>query len=78
MAMDETGSCGSRGKDQKPPSANNRLQQKKTEVYNEVLQRLKEIGRSEAQEMDFDHQLWAHFNRLPHRLRLLPQLFVIR
>ncbi|XP_041999561.1 serine/threonine-protein kinase STY46-like isoform X2 [Salvia splendens] len=67
MAMEETGSCGSSGKDQKPPSASNRLQQKKTEVYNEVLQRLKEIGRSEAQEMDFDHQLWAHFNRLPHR-----------
>ncbi|KAL1565869.1 Serine/threonine-protein kinase sty46 [Salvia divinorum] len=67
MAMEETGSCGSRGMDRKPTSVNNRLQQKKTEVYNEVLQRLKEIGRSEAQEMDFDHQLWAHFNRLPHR-----------
>ncbi|KAL1541186.1 Serine/threonine-protein kinase sty46 [Salvia divinorum] len=66
MAMEDIGSCGSRGEDHKP-SAASRLQHKKAEAYNEVLRRLKEVGHFEAQEMDFDNQLWAHFNRLPPR-----------
>ena len=70
MAMEDVGSCRSGGEDQKP-SAASRFQHKKAEVYNEVLRRLKEVGHLEAQEMDFDHQLWAHFNRLPPRLHLL-------
>ncbi|CAI9765428.1 unnamed protein product [Fraxinus pennsylvanica] len=40
---------------------------KKVEVYNEVLRRLKDLKHPEAQEPDFDDQLWAHFNRLPAR-----------
>ncbi|XP_057805916.1 serine/threonine-protein kinase STY46-like isoform X2 [Salvia miltiorrhiza] len=68
MVMEDIGSCGSTRREEKPSSAKtSRLQQKKAEVYNEVLRRLKEVGHYEAQEMDFDHQLWAHFNRLPPR-----------
>ncbi|KAH6813270.1 ACT-like protein tyrosine kinase family protein [Perilla frutescens var. frutescens] len=66
MVMEDKESCGSR-RVEKTSSAKSRAQQKKTEVYNEVLRRLKEVGHSEAHQMDFDDQLWAHFNRLPPR-----------
>lgn len=70
MVMEEDKeSCGSR-RVETPSSAKSRAQQKKAEVYNEVLRRLKEVGHYEAQEMDFDDQLWAHFNRLPPRSHL--------
>lgn len=48
-------------------TAKSRQQEKKVEVYHEVLRRLKEVDHSEAQEMGFDDHLWAHFNRLPPR-----------
>lgn len=73
MVMEDKESCGSR-RVETPPSAKSRAQQKKAEVYNEVLRRLKEGGLDEAQEMDFDDQLWAHFNRLPPRFHLYPSI----
>ncbi|KAL6531916.1 Serine/threonine-protein kinase sty46 [Orobanche minor] len=50
-----------------PSATTSRQQMKKVEVYNEVLRRLKETKHPEAQDMDFDDQLWVHFNRLPAR-----------
>ena len=44
-----------------------RQERLKLEVYNEVLWRLKDSDHFEAQDSDFDDQLWAHFNRLPTR-----------
>lgn len=68
MVMEDQESCGSRRfQEQSSSSAKSRSQQKKTEVYNEVLRRLIEAGHSEAQDMEFDHQLRTHFNRLPLR-----------
>ncbi|CAK9152334.1 unnamed protein product [Ilex paraguariensis] len=49
---------------------NTRQQRKKLEVYNEVLRRLKDSNNLEANEPGFDHELWAHFNRLPTRYAL--------
>ncbi|KAI3447912.1 hypothetical protein Pfo_004577 [Paulownia fortunei] len=65
MVMEDNESCGSRGVESS--AANSRQQRKKVEVYSEVLRRLKEAEHPEAQEMAFDDQLWAHFNRLPAR-----------
>lgn len=65
MVMEDNESCGSRVVESS--SAKSRQQQKKVEVYNEVLRRLKETDHPEAQEPAFDDQLWAHFNRLPSR-----------
>ncbi|KAL7156361.1 hypothetical protein ABFS83_02G004200 [Erythranthe nasuta] len=65
MVMEDNESCGSRVVESS--SAKSRQQQKKVEVYNEVLRRLKESDHPEAQEPGFDDQLWAHFNRLPAR-----------
>nr|GFA92786.1 serine/threonine-protein kinase STY46-like isoform X1 [Tanacetum cinerariifolium] len=44
-----------------------RYQIQKLQVYNEILQRLKEAGNEEAIEPGFDDDLLAHFNRLPNR-----------
>ncbi|KAL7118478.1 hypothetical protein ACP275_02G004100 [Erythranthe tilingii] len=65
MVMEDNESCGSRVVESS--SAKSRQQQKKVEVFNEVLRRLKESDHPEAQEPGFDDQLWAHFNRLPAR-----------
>ncbi|GJR95284.1 ACT domain-containing protein [Tanacetum coccineum] len=43
-----------------------RYQIQKLEVYNEILQRLKEAGNEEAIKPGFDDDLLAHFNRLPN------------
>lgn len=69
MVMEDNESCGSRVVESS--AAKSRHQQKKVEVYNEVLRRLKDSDHPEAQEPAFDDQLWAHFNRLPARLPLL-------
>ncbi|XP_074275711.1 serine/threonine-protein kinase STY46-like [Silene latifolia] len=45
-------------------------QRQKMEVYNEVLEKLKELNHSEAITPGFDDQLWAHFHRLPVRYAL--------
>ncbi|XP_022896680.1 serine/threonine-protein kinase STY46-like isoform X1 [Olea europaea var. sylvestris] len=65
MAMEDNESCSSRVVES--VATKNRQHRKKVEVYNEVLRRLKESNHPEAQEPDFDDQLWAHFNRLPAR-----------
>ncbi|KAJ7001551.1 serine/threonine-protein kinase STY46 isoform X2 [Populus alba] len=44
--------------------------QRKLEVYNEILRRLKESNHEEANLPGFDDQLWTHFNRLPTRYAL--------
>lgn len=61
MAMENKESCSSRVEEL--VATKNSQHQKKVEVYNEVLRRLKDSNHSEAQEADFDDQLWAHFNR---------------
>ncbi|KAL6497932.1 Serine/threonine-protein kinase sty46 [Orobanche hederae] len=66
MAMKDNESIGSKGAVE-PSATTSRQQMKKVEVYNEVLRRLKETKHPEAQDMAFDDQLWAHFNRLPAR-----------
>ncbi|KAK9666747.1 hypothetical protein RND81_14G208100 [Saponaria officinalis] len=55
-----------------PPwtAAQNSRQQRKVEVYNEVLRRLKESNNPEAVVPGFDDELWAHFYRLPARYAL--------
>ncbi|KAL2459932.1 ACT-like protein tyrosine kinase family protein [Abeliophyllum distichum] len=65
MVMEDNESCNSRVMES--VATKNRQQRKKVEVYNEVLRRLKDSNHPEAQEPDFDDQLWAHFNRLPAR-----------
>ncbi|KAL9231866.1 hypothetical protein vseg_007032 [Gypsophila vaccaria] len=45
-------------------------QQRKVEVYNDVLRRLKESNNPEALSPAFDDELWAHFHRLPARYAL--------
>ncbi|CAI9769782.1 unnamed protein product [Fraxinus pennsylvanica] len=65
MVMKDNESCSSRVVESM--DTKNRQHRKKVEVYNEVLRRLKESNHPEAQEPDFDDQLWAHFNRLPAR-----------
>ncbi|KAF5786223.1 putative dual-specificity kinase TKL-Pl-4 family [Helianthus annuus] len=78
MVMEGNESCSSRSMSPSPsPSrtaANNssghRHQMKKLEVYNEVLNRLKESDNEEANEPGFDDELLAHFNRLPTRYAL--------
>ncbi|KAG8368040.1 hypothetical protein BUALT_Bualt15G0004100 [Buddleja alternifolia] len=66
MVMEDNESCGSRVVESSAGKSS-RQQQKKAEVYNEVLRRLKEADHPEAQEPAFDDQLWTHFNRLPAR-----------
>ncbi|KAH9624282.1 hypothetical protein KSS87_004140 [Heliosperma pusillum] len=49
---------------------NSRHLRQKLEVYNQVLQRLKESNVPEALLPGFDDQLWSHFHRLPARYAL--------
>ncbi|CAI9104762.1 OLC1v1003512C1 [Oldenlandia corymbosa var. corymbosa] len=76
VVMEDNESCGSRmaaestNSNSSNSSNSNRQLNKKVEVYNEVLRRLKELGHPESLSPDFDHQLWAHFNRLPTRYAL--------
>ncbi|KAI7750646.1 hypothetical protein M8C21_012692 [Ambrosia artemisiifolia] len=79
MVMDGTESCSSRSVDSSPSpsrtvtnvnSSGHRQQMKKLEVYNDVLNRLKELNNEEANEPGFDDELLAHFNRLPTRYAL--------
>ncbi|KAL8552983.1 hypothetical protein ACS0TY_001597 [Phlomoides rotata] len=67
MMKEDIESCGSRGAESTSSGKSRQQQQKKVEVYHEVLRRLKEVGHPEAREIGFDDHLWAHFNRLPPR-----------
>ncbi|KAL1811621.1 hypothetical protein DCAR_0623741 [Daucus carota subsp. sativus] len=68
MVMEDNESCSSRVVESM--GVNSRQERMKLEVYNEVLWRLKDSNHPEAQDSDFDDQLWAHFNRLPTRYAL--------
>lgn len=65
MAMDDTESCGSRPVDTSSSPPKQSLQNKRLEVFNEVLTRLQD--HDEAKLPAFEDQLWLHFNRLPPR-----------
>lgn len=81
MAMESNESCSSRSMESSPSRTvtnnNNRQQLKKIEVYNEVLNRLKNSNIDEANQPGFDDELLAHFNRLPTRYMYTHALFVI-
>ncbi|KAL8234380.1 hypothetical protein R6Q59_020480 [Mikania micrantha] len=76
MLTESNESCSSRSMESSPSRtlANNssahRNQMKKLEVYNEVLNRLKESNNEEVNEPGFEDELLAHFNRLPARYAL--------
>ncbi|KAJ0653017.1 hypothetical protein HanOQP8_Chr15g0578771 [Helianthus annuus] len=67
MAMEDTESCGSRAVES-PKKSKQRRQ--KLEVYNDVLTRLYDMRHEDTQQVDFEDQLWIHFNRLPARYAL--------
>ncbi|KAM0055159.1 putative dual-specificity kinase TKL-Pl-4 family [Helianthus debilis subsp. tardiflorus] len=67
MAMEDTESCGSRAVES-PQKSKQRRQ--KLEVYNDVLTRLYDMRHEDTQQVDFEDQLWIHFNRLPARYAL--------
>lgn len=62
-------SCGS-GPAHSLQSQHLRQQRQKQEVYDEVLRRIQESNREEANLLGFDDQLWLHFNRLSARYAL--------
>ncbi|KAK1419356.1 hypothetical protein QVD17_28522 [Tagetes erecta] len=75
MAMENNESCSSRSIESSPSRSvannnHNRHQMKKLEVYNEVLNRLKQSDIEEVNQPGFDDELLAHFNRLPTRYAL--------
>ncbi|GMJ06934.1 serine/threonine/tyrosine kinase 46 [Hibiscus trionum] len=59
-------SCGCKAKDASPFQSRHQ-QRQKLEVYNEVLRRLRESGKDEANRPGFEDELWTHFKRLPTR-----------
>ncbi|GJS84495.1 serine/threonine-protein kinase STY46 [Tanacetum coccineum] len=63
-------SCRSNKSVESSSSSPQRNQMKKLEVYNDVLNRLKDISNDEVNQPGFDQQLLAHFNRLPTRYAL--------
>ncbi|XVE93924.1 hypothetical protein REPUB_Repub01dG0236000 [Reevesia pubescens] len=68
MVMEDNESCGSKANDTSPLQS--RQQRQKLNVYNEVLQRLRESDKEEAIRPGFEDELWTHFNRLPSRYAL--------
>ncbi|KAK4258458.1 hypothetical protein QN277_004905 [Acacia crassicarpa] len=70
MAMEDNESRARGAQETSSSPAQNRQQRQKLQVYNEVLRRLKESNNEEAMQPGFQHQLWAHFNRLPTRYAL--------
>lgn len=74
--MEDTESCSSTGTESNS-TQNRKSRLKKTEIYQEVLQRMKDFKREELSEPGFEDELWNHFNRLPMRYTLLPYPFYI-
>lgn len=66
MVMEDNESCGSKASDTSSP-VQSRQQRQKLKVYNEVLRRLRESDKEEANRPGFDDELWTHFHRLPTR-----------
>ncbi|WRX15740.1 hypothetical protein QQP08_008227 [Theobroma cacao] len=69
MVMEDNESCGSKASDTSSP-VQSRQQRQKLKVYNEVLRRLRESDKEEANRPGFDDELWTHFHRLPTRYAL--------
>ena len=63
--MGDSESCSSRAVDFAATQSRN--QRQKTEVYNDVLSRLRDLNDEEARLPGFEEELWAHFYRLPTR-----------
>ncbi|KZV33176.1 putative serine/threonine-protein kinase drkC, partial [Dorcoceras hygrometricum] len=68
ILMGDSESCSSRHSGWSPVQGRKRRQ--KAEVFNEVLDRLKELDAEEAAEPGFEDELWAHFSMLPDRYTL--------
>ncbi|XP_073052850.1 serine/threonine-protein kinase STY46-like isoform X3 [Primulina eburnea] len=66
--MGDSESCSSRQSEWSPVQGRKRRQ--KAAVFNEVLERLKELDVEEAAEHGFEDELWAHFSMLPDRYTL--------
>ncbi|KAL4347186.1 hypothetical protein GQ457_17G002160 [Hibiscus cannabinus] len=60
-------SCGCKAKEASRFQSRRHQQRQKLEVYNEVLRRLRESGKDEANRPGFEDELWTHFKRLPTR-----------
>ncbi|KAF3551079.1 hypothetical protein DY000_02009054 [Brassica cretica] len=74
VVMEDNESCGSRGiSDILPTSqaAIDRRERMKMEVFDEVISRLRQSDTIDADLPGFVDDLWAHFNRLPARVRLI-------
>ncbi len=56
------------------PSRFIREKKQKIDKYNEVLHRLKDLDFEESNLPAFEDELWAHFDRLPARLRFFLSL----
>ncbi|KAG0497048.1 hypothetical protein HPP92_001449 [Vanilla planifolia] len=69
MAMDDDGITSGISMSEKP-SRQRQRDQRKLEVYEEVLSRLKDSGSPEVLSPSFEDELWLHFNRLPARYAL--------
>ncbi|KAI7747313.1 hypothetical protein M8C21_013434 [Ambrosia artemisiifolia] len=67
MAMEDNESCGSRAVESPKKS---RQRRQKLEVFNDVLTRLYDMNHEDTRQVDFEDQLWNHFNRLPPRYAL--------
>ncbi|KAH0915876.1 hypothetical protein HID58_030322 [Brassica napus] len=73
VVMEDNESCGSRGiSDILPTSqaAIDRRERMKTEVFDEVISRLRQSDTVDTHLPGFVDDLWAHFNRLPARYAL--------
>ncbi|RID51177.1 hypothetical protein BRARA_H01862 [Brassica rapa] len=73
VVMEDNESCGSRGiSDILPTSqaAIDRRERMKTEVFDEVISRLRQSDTADTHLPGFVDDLWAHFNRLPARYAL--------
>jgi hypothetical protein len=64
--MEDTESCCSTGSESNS-TQNRKFRLMKTEIYQEILQKMKEFKREELSEPGFEDELWNHFNRLPMR-----------
>ncbi|XVF45589.1 hypothetical protein PTKIN_Ptkin02bG0218300 [Pterospermum kingtungense] len=68
MVMEDNESCGSKASDTSPFQS--RQQRQKLHVYNEMLRRLRDSDKEEANRPGFEDELWTHFKRLPTRYAL--------
>ncbi|XP_019243225.1 PREDICTED: serine/threonine-protein kinase STY46-like isoform X2 [Nicotiana attenuata] len=68
--MEDAVSFSSRGLPESSQSRITRKRREKVEIFQEVLRRLRESNDEEANQPDFEDELWAHFTKLPLRYAL--------